>query len=116
MSSTCFGCKTLPTLTHAAAIPPSLEPIVFVGRMAQSVGQFRAAHECVCCGRRWLERAPSAEMLPRFRLALMPASSLPMQTDLITAVETSAKRPMAAGSAGPIVVLEPVRPRQRPRA
>lgn len=87
MSTTCFGCKTLPTLSHSAAVPPSLEPIVFVGRMSSGVGQFQAAYECVCCGRRWLECAPSTEMLPRFRLALAPAPApKPIPADVLTSL------------------------------
>lgn len=78
MITTCHGCKSLPGLLHRDPVPPCMEPIVFVRRPGSASLQHRSSgYECVCCGRQWIEVAPSPGMVPRFVLASRPQATAP---------------------------------------
>jgi len=84
MIKNCYGCKSLPDLLHRDPVPPCMEPIVFVRRPGSEPLGFLSAYECVCCGRQWVEVAPSPGMVPRFVLASrQPAPALQVSPDAV---------------------------------
>lgn len=59
-----------------------MEPIVFVRRPGSATVHPRSGYECVCCGRQWVEVAPSPGMVPRFVLASRTQAPVPPVTVL----------------------------------